>query len=411
MNLLILTTVYPRGQAKPSDGIIYGKFVHDFAVEWARQGHTVHVLTPHSIQTLPAETLDGVRVHRFHYFFKTDWETLTYGDGIPQNIRRFKNKLLVPPLAAAFWWQALRLVRQYQIDVLNAHWVLPGGLVGLAVRAITGVSLVVTAYGAELFPVLAGRMTWLKPFLAMTLRRADVVAGISYQTVQAAKTLSRRADIHRLPDGIDTDYYRPAPKSAAIVQKYGLGGKSLIFFAGRMVERKGHRTVLEAMAAVRRHHPDARLILGGKGPLFDDLRRRRAELSLEDVVILPGFLPEADMVPLLQTADAFVLPSCIDAHGDTEGSATAALEAMACGTPAVISRVGGNIDAIEDGRGAFYFEPNNAADLAGKICALLDDPVRRAKLAVQARTFIETHYAWPELVKRYETIIEQTYAR
>ncbi|MFQ5575672.1 MAG: glycosyltransferase family 4 protein [Anaerolineae bacterium] len=401
MKLLILTTVYPRGKTEPAGHKVHGKFIRDFAVEWAAQGHHVHVLTPHSLNTRAEETLDGVRVYRFHYFFRQPWETLTYGDGIPHNIKRVKNQLLVPFLAAAFWRRGVSLARRFNIDVINAHWAVPNGVIALWVKPFTGARVVTTVYGAELFPVAAGRMKILRPALTFALARADVVAGISRATVRAAVALSRRPDIHHIPDGIDLEYYRPGPKHPALLNKYNCAGRQVIFFSGRMVDRKGHRTLLEAMRPLRRRLPDARLILGGKGPLFNELAALRQQWQLQDNVEMPGFIPEADMVPLLQSADLFVLPSRVDRHGDTEGSATAALEAMACGTPAVISDVGGNRGAIEDGRGALYCRPNNPDDLAAKIVALLGNPKQYPAMSAAARAFVAANYSWPHIVARY----------
>jgi len=179
----------------------------------------------------------------------------------------------------------------------------------------------------------------------------------------------------------------------------------VIFFTGRMVERKGHRYLLEAMRSVRDVFPDVKLILGGHGPLFAELDNLRKEWKLADVVEMPGFLPEEDIVPLLQSAELYVLPSCRDANGDTEGSATAALEAMACGTPALVSKIGGNIDSIVEGMGAYYFECASSQDLYDKIRTVLGaDPAITGKER-RGRDFIAAHYSWDTIVKKYIQLI------
>ena len=116
---------------------------------------------------------------------------------------------------------------------------------------------------------------------------------------------------------------------------------------------------------------------------------------------MPGFIDEQDLVPLLQSSDLFVLPSCIDKNGDTEGSATAAFEAMACGTPAIISYVGGNIDAINENEGAYYFENSNSQDLAKKMILLLTDNDVYNKNKKTARDFIVSKYAWDVTISQY----------
>lgn len=405
MKLLILATCYPRGKKELREGMVYGTFIRDFAKEWARKGQEVYVLTPHSVNTLSYEKLEGVHVHRFHYFFREPWETLTYGDGIPENIRKFRNKLLVPFLAFGFWRHALKLIREYKIDIVNAHWI-PTGYIALWIKAFTNVKLVTTIYGAELFPVIAGRMRILKPFIKKVLGKTDIAVGISHATVNAAKELSGREDIYVIPDGIDIDYYKPGPKNVKLLEKYNCNGKKIVFYTGRMVERKGHRYLLEAMRYIKKELADVKLILGGKGPLFQELQNLRKKMALQNIVEMPGFIPEDEMVPLVQSVDIFVLPSCIDKNGDTEGSATAALEAMACGTPAVISNVGGNVGTITDGKGAYHCEPANPHDIARKIINTLNKPDMRKELSISARNYIVNKFSWEKVVCEYSKLLE-----
>ncbi len=405
MKLLILSTIYPRGKSELPGNKVHGKFVRDLAKEWHKKGHEVHVLTPHSINTLSFEILDHIHVHRFHYFFQEPWETLTYNDGIPQNIRKTKNKLLVPFLFAAFFFKTLVHIQKYKIHVINAHWAVPTGFIGWCIKKLTGTVLVTTLYGAELFPVVRNKMKILKPFIRTVLSGSNVVAGISDETVKMAQTLCSRSDIHVVPDGIDLEYYHPSPVHRNIIEKYNCPGCKIIFYSGRMVERKGHRCLLEAMIHLKTRLLNVKLILGGNGPLFEELISYREKWALKEQVIMPGFVPEEEMVPLLQSADLFVLPSCIDAHGDTEGSATAALEAMACGTPAIISRIGGNINAVKDGYGAYYFEPNNAEELAVKIVEVLDHPEKARQMSIEAREYISSHFSWDKIVDRYQELL------
>jgi phosphatidylinositol alpha-1,6-mannosyltransferase len=181
--------------------------------------------------------------------------------------------------------------------------------------------------------------------------------------------------------------------------------RTVVYFSGRMVERKGHRFLLQAMAQVKDRVPNVKLLLGGDGPLHDDLVTLRAKLGLEEYVALPGFFPESEIVPLLQSIDLYVLPSCIDNNGDTEGSATAAFEAMSCGTPTLVSRVGGNIDSIVEGQGAYYFKPADPSDLASAIVRLLTDRPLLENNARTARQFIADNYSWEKTIDKYVALV------
>lgn len=405
ISFCILTTSYPKWNEKPGE-FIQGKFVHDMAKSLVRAGIRTYVVAPHGAGTPALSQVDGVVIHRFRYL-PARFETLTQGAGIPENIKKFRNKVQVPFFFFAMMIKTARVVVRNDVKVINAHWIVPTGFVGLVLRTMLRRFLVVTAYGAEVFPVLKGRMHYLRPFIRLTIRHADVVAAISRETAHSANRLSDCERTHLIPDGIDTAYYIPGPKNQQVLTRYGAkSGEKVIFFTGRMVERKGHQTLLEAMKLISYVRADVRLILGGRGPLFDVIQSAMHEWMLDKCVSLPGFIEEADIVPLLQSIDLFVLPSCVDQFGDTEGSATAALEAMACGTPALISKVGGNVGAIEEGRGAYYFEPRNAQNLADIALRIIESEPEQEQLKRLARPYIIEHFSWESVIGRYITLIQ-----
>lgn len=405
-SVCILTTAYPTWKEGKNE-VPRGKFVHDMAKSFVKIGYNVFVITNRGAGTRDFEQKDGVNIYRFHYFFPR-WEVLTKGDGIPENIKKLRNKLLVPLYFFCFALKAISIIRKNRINIINAHWAIPTGYIALWIKALTHKKLVTTIYGAEIFPIISGKMKVLKPFVRKALNNADIVVGISEATVDSAKELCDRKDIYVIPDGIDIEYYKPGPANTKLLEKYNCKDKKVIFFTGRMVERKGHRYLLEAMRYVKDKLPTTKLILGGKGELFEELKNLRREWKLEEFVEMPGFIPEEEIVPLLQSVDLFVLPSCIDKNGDTEGSATAALEAMACGTPAIVSKVGGNIGAIQDGNGAYYFNTADAEDLADKICMLLANYEIYKENELTARKYIIDNYSWGITISRYEKYIFQS---
>ena len=398
--ICILTTSYPLGNMG-LNGFPPGKFVHDMAKNLVTSGFEVHVVTHHSENTKKDELIDGVHVHRFHYFFPFA-ETLTRGSGMPENIKKIKNKLLVPFYFLGLGLFSWRIIKKYNIDFINAHWVVPTGFIAVWLKKITKKKLIITMYGAELFPVLQGKMKFLHFFIKKALENAEIVAGISHATVKAAKTFTLKNDFKLIPDGIDVNYYKIGIKNNVILSKYNCKSTDkVVFFTGRMVERKGHRFIIEAIELVKNEIPNVKVILGGRGVLWNELIELRSKLNLTNYIEMPGFIDEQDLVPLLQSSDLFVLPSCIDKNGDTEGSATAAFEAMACGTPAIISYVGGNIDAINENEGAYYFENSNSQDLAKKMILLLSDIEVYDKNKKIARDFIVSNYAWDVTISKY----------
>jgi glycosyltransferase involved in cell wall biosynthesis len=397
----ILTTSYPS--FRPDDAVFpRGKFVHDMARFLARADVPVEVVTHLEQGTTRDSTVDSIRIHRFS---APGVGMLVNGGGLPENVRSPRKRLALPGYFLAMFARALRTLRSMPRAVINAHWAFPTGLVGLGLKAISGRPLLVTVYGAEVYPFQHGHWPWLKPLVGAVIRKADWVAAISPAAAAAASEVSGRNDIRVIPDGIDVDYYSPGPRDERVAAKY-LAGKKFLFFTGRMVERKGHRFIVEALGLLRDRLPDLCALIGGDGPLSDDVRQRARSLGVAERIAFPGMIPESDLVPLLRTCALYVLPSCVDAKGDTEGSATAALEAMACGAVALVADVGGNRGAVESGRGAYYFRAGDAKDLADTIATALGrsdlDQQRRA-----GRDYVVARYAWQRSIADYLQLIAE----
>ena len=401
LSVCLLTTSYPS--FRPDEAVFpRGKFVHDMARFLVREGISVDVVT-HVDEGTPAySVVNAVRVHRYSV---PGIRLLVDGGGLPENVRSPRKRLALPLYFSGMLWKGLRELRSNGNQIINAHWAFPTGLIGVVLKFISRRPLLITVYGAEVYPFREGHWPWLKPLVGWVIRKADWVVAISRAAADAAEAVSGRAGISVIPDGIDVDYYSPGPRHLAIAAKYGLGDKRFLFFTGRMVERKGHRFIVEAMGQLKRELPYVCALVGGDGPLMEPIRRRAKDLGVDGRIVFPGTIPESDLVPLLRSCDLYVLPSCIDAKGDTEGSATAALEAMACGSIALVSDVGGNSGSIEDGRGAFYFRPADSRDLADRVRQVLS----RTDLSEQrrlGREYVVSRYAWPQAIAGYLRLID-----
>lgn len=132
---------------------------------------------------------------------------------------------------------------------------------------------------------------------------------------------------------------------------------------------KGHRYLLESAVLLRRAIPDLRVVLVGTGQLEDEIRAQVRELGLNETVIFAGFREDAPR--LAGSFDLFVLPSLY------EGLSIALIEAMALGTPGIVSDAGGLSEVIRDGVDGFLVPPRDSEALARRIELLLvDEPLR-----------------------------------
>jgi glycosyltransferase involved in cell wall biosynthesis len=147
-----------------------------------------------------------------------------------------------------------------------------------------------------------------------------------------------------------------------------------LLFVGTLQPRKNLNALLEAFASVREQHPQVQLVLAGKrGWLYRSLFEKCQELGLEPYVHWIGYVPQDDLAALLSAARAFVLPSLY------EGFGLPVLEAMACGTPVICSRVSSLPEVAGDA--ALLIDPNDPFDLANAMNRLLDDSSLRSQLS------------------------------
>jgi len=197
-----------------------------------------------------------------------------------------------------------------------------------------------------------------------------------------------------IPNGVDTTAFRPVP-----VER-----EPMILYVGSLIERKGLDSLLPAFAAVHGRVPTAKLLIIGEGPEADALRAMGEDLGIADQVTWLPFLPQADVRAWMQRARVLVLPST------EEGQGVVLLEAMACGTPVVGSRVGGIQDVITSDVGALV-APASPVELAEALIDLLDDAERWGSASQAARQRAVTSYDWDGLAKQFVALYQKIVAR
>ncbi len=149
---------------------------------------------------------------------------------------------------------------------------------------------------------------------------------------------------------------------------------------GNLRRVKGHDVLLRAFAVVCGEFPQARLVVGGAAlePEFvEELHALTGELGITDSVSFAGCIQ--DQQHFLQSASVFVLPS------RSEGFSNAIIEAMAASLPVIATDVGGNAEAVENGKTGFIVAPEDSEGIAAALLRLLRDPVKATAMGVAGR--------------------------
>lgn len=390
LHLLVLASTYPRWKDdhEPS-------FVHHLASRLTKH-FTVHVLTPHALGAARSEIMEGVHVWRYTYAPER-LELLVNDGGINVNLRRSPWKLLlVPGFVLGLAWNARRLVRRLRPNVVHAHWIIPQGL-AIALLSLSGVRqppMLLTSHGADLYSMRSPLISRLKRWAVSSACAVTVVS----DAMQVEARRLGATNIRVEPMGVDLTRLFVPPVD-------GRGrSPNEILFVGRLVPKKGLRTLIESMPAIRAARPAAFLTVVGFGPEQAELQVRVVELGLQDCVHFEGPKAQSELPPYYQRAAVFVAPFIQTDDGDQEGLGLVVVEALGCACPVIVSdlpQVGQTIDA---GIHAMRVAPDRADSLADAVVRQLSTPYDEAKHHANAKN-VRARFDWDAVAGRYAALL------
>jgi alpha-1,6-mannosyltransferase len=181
--------------------------------------------------------------------------------------------------------------------------------------------------------------------------------------------------------GVDLETFHPSRRSQAVREQWATPGQTLLVHCGRLsVEKRADRSI-DAVAALCDAGHDVRLLVVGEGPLRERLERQAARLPID----FTGFISNRRTVAgLLASADVALAP------GPHETFGLAALEALACGTPAVVSRTSALTEIITGESGAWA--DNDPGAIAQAVSAIVSRPEHLRRSGARRRA---EHFTWP----------------
>jgi glycosyltransferase involved in cell wall biosynthesis len=199
-----------------------------------------------------------------------------------------------------------------------------------------------------------------------------------------------------ITNGVDTDYFRPAPEEG---QPY----PGVVLSVARMVPDKDPDTLIRAFALAAPAFPQAQLWLVGEGPLLAAARQLAGE------ILPPGSFrfipPQADLRPLFRQAGLLALSS------RTEALPNVVLEAMAAGLPVAATAVGGVPELVTPARTGWLVAPGDAPGLAAGITRLLEDPEQCRVFGRAGRQRAERDFSLKTMVRHYEDLLDRLLAQ
>ncbi|NQS92465.1 MAG: glycosyltransferase [Chloroflexi bacterium] len=341
--------------------------------------------------------------------------------GPPEAIQKEQIVGLLREIAS--WIPSYQIQQGLKYNLVHSHYYLSGA-VGIHLKNTWGIPLVHTFHslGAIKGQTLgdddqspASRVEIEKKLcqaadriIATNIQEKDDL--IEYYQTDPAKIII-------IPCGVNLDLFTPLPQEESKNEIAFSPENFLITYVGRLEERKGIDTLLKAIYLA--DNPNIQAVIVG-GPPTDKPFLSWNELSeepykkymamiddfgIEKQITFTGGKPQEELSKYYSAADVTVVPSYYEPFGMT------AIEAMACGSSVIASRVGGLKTSIKENHVGAFFEPRNATALAEKLKIVFDQPTMNAELRRNARPYVEENFGWKSIAKAvggvYQDLFEE----
>lgn len=309
------------------------------------------------------------------------------------------------PYTLALASKLAEVARRERLDLVHVHYAVPHSVAAVLARQIIApapLGVITTLHGTDV--TVVGCDPSYRPVTAFAVAASDVILTPSDYLRRAAE-VSLGLDAHRIDvmaNFVDTERFAPAVQRdrSELLALFADGAQKdgpILFHVSTFRPVKRVLDLIELLARVRRRLP-VRLVAVGDGPDRAAAEARAATLGVSDAICFLG--GRSDFVPLLQQADAFVLPS------ETESFGLAALEALSAGVPVFAYRVGGLPELIDDSVGRLV-APFDLDAFAQALVEVLSDRAGHARLAASARARAVAHFSRGPAIDRYESLLRR----
>jgi len=267
------------------------------------------------------------------------------------------------------------------VSHIHSQWINSCGTIGMYGAWLLGVSFSFTGHAADLFRERCA--------LEDKIRRAEFIVCISeFHREFYLKNGARPEQLIIVYCGINPEwFYPPGPKQEAANRPYR------ILSSGRLVEKKGFAYLIDACRLLLDRGEQFECVIGGSGELEAELRAQVQKLGMADKVIITGkALQQEKIIEFMHGGDVYALPCVWAADNDVDGLPQMLMEAMACGLPAVSTRLVGIPDLIRHEETGLLVAPNSVTELADALARLMHDPALSKRLAENGHRWVNEKF-------------------
>ena len=314
---------------------------------------------------------------------------------IPAHCRLISHKLdlrVVPRL--------VRLLRRQRIDAVVTVGTGDKMFWGRLAARLAGVPVIGSALHSTGYPERVGRLNRL----LTPITDAFIAVAASQGRYLALHEGCPAGKIRVIPNGVDTQRFRPRPADPALRSRWGLGpDDAVVALVAALRPEKNHELLLQAASLVRQQVPNLRILLVGDGPRRPMLEALAAKLGLAEAVRFLG--TQSDIPALLALSNVVVLSS------HNEANPVSLLEAMAAEKPVVATRVGSVAESVIDGVTGYLVEAGDVRQFADRVTSLLQNADQAAAMGRAGREHVVARWSVEQMVRGYEDLLAEIYQR
>ncbi|MGD0922051.1 MAG: N-acetyl-alpha-D-glucosaminyl L-malate synthase BshA [Terriglobia bacterium] len=355
-----------------------GVVATELGLELAARGHEVHFIS-YAVPVRMTEASERIHFHEV--------EMLNYP--------LFDH----PPYTLALATQMYNVAVNESLDLLHVHYAIPHSVSAYLARAMLKprkLPFVTTLHGTDV--TLVGMDRSYLPITRFSIEESDAVTAISdYLRQVTLQEFEVQRAVEVIPNFVNCEVFRPMDGRARR-KEFATEQEKIVVHLSNFRPVKRIPDVIEIFDLVRRQVP-AKLLLIGDGPERATAEWLVREKGLTQDVIFQG--KQNQVQELLSFADVLLLPSELESFG------LAALEGMACGVPAVCSKVGGLPEVITDGVEGYLVPPRDVETMAARTLEILTSPERHKQMSKAARQRALAQFCSTKIIPLYEKLYER----
>lgn len=409
MKICLLTHTFPR-----FDGDIAAPFMDGVAKSLCQNNNEVFVLTPYS-PVFKNTKKKPYKVITYKYIFPNNLHLLGYSKTLSDDKKIPFLNLLISPLLYLFCLIALlRLIKKEKIEVISAHWILPNGFIASLASIITGVPLVSTLPGSDVY--LAQKNLIFKFMARMASSISKNITSNSPELLHDLQIIGAdRKKFCTIIYGVDQQkFYPDYAKRQISRKKMGFSKDQLVILGvGRLVAKKGFKYLVEAAHYILQKNKNVVFVIVGDGDQKKELNDLIQLRGLTNNFFLLGSINYQDLPDYYNMADIFILPSIRDEKGNLDDQSVSVIEAMSCGLPVVTTNFLGYRVVIEDKVSGFLLPQRHPLKIYQTLNRLIQSKTLREAIGKQARNIVLKKFSWQmigvEYLKLFDRIVQNKY--